>query len=56
MKNINRGALIMVILAAIVAMVAPTLAQDKPADNMQIVLEKTRADKKLFVAENMQLD
>ena len=30
-------------------------AQDKPADNMQIVLEKTRADKKLFVAENMQL-
>ena len=30
-------------------------AQDKPADNMQIVLEKIRADKKLFVAENMQL-
>ncbi len=30
-------------------------AQDKLADNMQIVLEKTRADKKLFVAENMQL-
>jgi hypothetical protein len=30
-------------------------AQDKPADNMQIVREKIRADKKLFVAENMQL-
>ena len=30
-------------------------AQDKSADNMQIVLEKIRADKKLFVAENMQL-
>jgi hypothetical protein len=30
-------------------------AQDKPADNMQIVVEKIRADKKLFVAENMQL-
>jgi len=55
MKISNRGVLIMVMLAAIVAMVAPTLAQDKPADNMQIVLEKTRADKKLFVAENMQL-
>jgi hypothetical protein len=55
MKNINRGVLIMVILAAIVAMVAPAPAQDKPADNMQIVLEKTRADKKLFVAENMEL-
>jgi hypothetical protein len=30
-------------------------AQDKPVDNMQIVLEKVRADKKLLVAENMQL-
>ncbi len=27
----------------------------KPADNMQIVLEKVRADKKLLVSENMQL-
>ena len=33
----------------------PALCQDKPADNMQIVLEKIRADKKLLVAENMQL-
>src|SRR5512137_2979847 len=55
MKDKNKVALIMVILAAIVAMVAPAPAQDKPADNMQIVLEKTRADKKLFVAENMEL-
>jgi hypothetical protein len=30
-------------------------AQDKAADNMQLVLEKLRADKKLLVAENMQL-
>jgi hypothetical protein len=30
-------------------------AQDKSADNMQIVREKIRADKKLFVAKNMQL-
>ena len=30
-------------------------AQDRPADNMQIVVEKIRADKKLFIAENMQL-
>jgi len=34
---------------------APALAQDAPADNMQIVLEKVRADKKLLVAQNMQL-
>jgi hypothetical protein len=31
------------------------LAQDKPADNMDIVREKIQADKKLLVAENMQL-
>jgi hypothetical protein len=30
-------------------------AQDKPADNMQIVKEKVRTDKKLLVATNMQL-
>ncbi len=30
-------------------------AQDKTADTMQIVLEKIKADKKLLVAENMQL-
>jgi len=30
-------------------------AQDKPADNMQIVLEKIKADKKLLIAQNMQL-
>jgi hypothetical protein len=33
----------------------PAISQDKPADNMQIVLEKIRADKKLLVAESMQL-
>jgi tRNA(Ser,Leu) C12 N-acetylase TAN1 len=30
-------------------------AQDKPADNMQILREKLRADKKLVVASNMDL-
>jgi len=30
-------------------------AQDKPADNMQIVKEKIRSDKKLLIATNMQL-
>lgn len=30
-------------------------AQDQPADNMQFVIEKIQADKKLFVAANMQL-
>jgi len=33
----------------------PAASQEKPSDNMQIVIEKVRADKKLLVAENMQL-
>jgi hypothetical protein len=45
-----------VILAGLILVVAGVLAaQDKPADNMQFVLEKARADKKLLVAQNMQL-
>ena len=31
------------------------MAQDKPADNMEIVKEKIQSDKKLFIATNMQL-
>lgn len=31
------------------------LAQDKPADNMQILRDKIKADKKLLVATNMEL-
>ena len=55
MKMKRRVTMVLAILGMVVAMVVPGIAQDKPADNMQIVLEKIRADKKLFVAENMQL-
>ena len=55
MKMRSRVTMVLAILGMAVAMVVPGIAQDKPADNMQIVLEKIRADKKLFVAENMQL-
>jgi polyhydroxyalkanoate synthesis regulator phasin len=55
MKSKNRGVFIMILLTAIMIVVVPALAQEKPADNMQILLEKIRADKKLLVAENMQL-
>jgi hypothetical protein len=46
----------MIILMGLV-MVWPFLAsaQDAPANNMQILVEKLHADKKLLVAENMQL-
>jgi hypothetical protein len=41
-------------LAALIAI--PAFAQDKPADNnMQILLDKVKADKKLVVAANMEL-
>ena len=45
-------------LAAVITLLgcAPlSLAQDKPADNMQILRDKIRADKKLVVAANMEL-
>jgi len=55
MKSDRSVGLIIVMLVAIVVVAASAPAQDKPADNMQIVLEKIRADKKLLVAESMQL-
>ncbi len=42
-----------VLLASLV--VVPAFAQDRPADTMQLVREKVRADKKLLVAQNMGL-
>ena len=39
----------------LLALGSPVLAQDKPADNMQILREKIKADKKLVVATNMEL-
>ena len=56
MRNRKRAVLVVMVLAVFVIAVATALAQDAPADNMQIVLEKVRADKKLLVAENMQLN
>ena len=56
MRNNNRIAFIIIfVLATIVMIVTPVLGQDKPADTMQVVLEKVRADKKLLVAANIQL-
>ncbi len=50
--------LIKVMILCLVALNAvPAFAQDKPADtNMQILLDKVKADKKLVVAANMDLN
>src|SRR5512147_25227 len=42
-------------MAVVMAFSTSALAQDKPADNMQILIEKVKADKKLLVAANMEL-
>ena len=43
------------LMVVIAAFPVPALSQDKPADNMQILRDKIKADKKLLVAANMEL-
>ena len=47
--------LVLVGLVMVMVCVFTVAAQEKPADNMQVLIEKIRADKKLLVAENMGL-
>lgn len=48
--------IISVVLAVmIIGFAGFATAQDTPADNMEIVKQKVRTDKKLFIATNMQL-
>ncbi|MGN6731696.1 MAG: hypothetical protein ACTHMB_06940 [Candidatus Binatia bacterium] len=44
-----------VLVVALFGFTPIVMAQDKPADNMQILRDKIRADKKLVVATNMEL-
>lgn len=56
MKNMTGKVLLMIgLTVAILALAGNAVAQDRPADNMQIFLEKVRADKKLIVADNLQM-
>ena len=43
------------LIITFIGFVGSALAQDQPADNMEIVKEKVRADKKLLIATNMEL-
>jgi hypothetical protein len=54
-KPITSAALLAVILCFIAPGFAADKTADKPADNMQILQDKVKADKKLLVATNMQL-
>jgi DNA-directed RNA polymerase subunit F len=51
----SKVTVVLVGLVMVMVSVLTVAAQEKPADNMQIVIEKVRADKKLLVSENMQL-
>jgi hypothetical protein len=53
--NLMKNVVGAVLLAAVFGSASLSLAQDKPADNMQILRDKIRADKKLVVATNMEL-
>ena len=56
MKNNFSSKILGVALVIMLSSMMPvTAAQDKPADNMQILRDKIRADKKLLVATNMGL-
>ena len=44
-----------IVLCILFLCIVPVCAQDKPADTNQLVKEKIQADKKLLIAENMQL-
>ena len=53
--NVKVAFFLALAVAMTIWMSSPVLAQDKSADNMQILLDKIKADKKLLVAANMDL-
>ena len=54
-KIVGKGLIAMVLAFTLIGFAGSAAAQDKPADNMDLVKEKIRTDKKLFIATNMQL-
>jgi Spy/CpxP family protein refolding chaperone len=54
-KAFLRTGMVMIMVLALVGLAVAVAAQDKPADNMQILRDKIKADKKLLVAKNMDL-
>jgi hypothetical protein len=54
-KKVEMGLIGIVLAIMLIGFNVSTAAQEKPADNMDLVKEKIRTDKKLFIATNMQL-
>jgi hypothetical protein len=55
MRVRSTGAVILATWGMVMAMVVPGICQERSGSDMQILIEKIRADKKLLVAQNMQL-
>ena len=55
MKKFSRHLLLLPAMLCALVLVFPAQSQDKPANNMEILREKIKADKKLLVATNMEL-
>ena len=53
--DVVKKAMVVGVVIGLCGLASPGGTQDKPADNMQILRDKVRADKKLLVATNMQL-
>ena len=54
-KNMGMIFIGLAVAVMIIGFAGSAAAQNTPADNMDIVREKVRTDKKLFIATNMQL-
>jgi hypothetical protein len=55
MRERSRVTVVLATWGMVMAMVVPGICQERSGSDMQILLEKIRADKKLLVAQNMQL-
>jgi len=51
----RRNLFVAALMTGLMGLAVPALAQDKPANNLEIVHEKLKADKKLIVAKYMEL-
>ena len=54
-RSIRTKSLAVLLVAALGSVALPVRSQDKPANNLEIVHEKLKADKKLIVAKYMEL-
>jgi hypothetical protein len=54
-KKVGMSLIGMLVAITLVGFAGSAAAQDKAADNMDLVKEKIRTDKKLFIATNMQM-